>query len=578
MNKTKKFILIRSEPEALTMYKETALKINNPFSSSDKSLLNESEYNLNRSPNTKNSFKIRIDKKSPTGVLMNQIATRTQNSLASNQAYNNKENTKINLINNENNNSQQGNLNLTNKSDNNKNFYLTSSLNSLYKNPKFKNESNSTKETNYMIDLIHKKEITLCLDLIKNLEENGINNAKTIEDDKEKNSEETNNLIGLIKKFNFDNINNQKRIEHQIINDDSNNSLANNNNIIKSDLNTVNDLSLLMTTNFKTNNLVNNKDLNQNINISPLDKNLNNSSMELKNNNSSIIQNNSNIINEKSKLMKSASTNNINISKIKDSKFGLNMPSNRMDFFKNEINFHTGFIRSQKNLYNGEFKFSRKKIKLNPKSFRKKKKEAEKLTLPEIEEYKSIIKEFQKRKRKKQKQSQSIVELKKELGELDLKDQLIEELQDIYQEQKNTFLWDLHETYGDGVEIKEKIDPLKEEINNNIRNINQVKRTQNYFVDGYSLFTGKINKRLNEFNHILGNKFYDKDQKKEKEEKFHKCIEQFENKLKRYKNELLNEENIYRKIFKQKIDFRKDKYQENYEDEKFNIDKKYIIK
>ena len=110
-------------------------------------------------------------------------------------------------------------------------------------------------------------------------------------------------------------------------------------------------------------------------------------------------------------------------------------------------------------------------------------------------------------------------------------------------------MWDLHETYGDGVEIKEKIDPLKEEINNNIRNINQVKRTQNYFVDGYSLFTGKINKRLNEFNHILGNKFYDKDQKKEKEEKFHKCIEQFENKLKRYKNELLNEENIYRKIF-----------------------------
>ena len=75
-----------------------------------------------------------------------------------------------------------------------------------------------------MIDRIHKKEIELCLDLIKKLPENGLKNDKNVnenkdnKDNKEKEYEEANNLIELIKKFNFDNINNQKRIEYQILN------------------------------------------------------------------------------------------------------------------------------------------------------------------------------------------------------------------------------------------------------------------------------------------------------------------------------------------------------------------------
>ena len=579
MNETNNFILLKSEPEAVTMYKETALKINNKLLNHDKPLNKTIFYN-NKNKNKMNTFKIRIDKKlRKSGSLINVIASKTQQTLESNKLNDIKGKMGSILPNKENdiskmNSSKQVSFNLTNNAKIiKKNFYLTSPLNSMYKKINVKNESNSTRATNYMIDLIHKKETELCLDLIKKLPENGLNIEKNIDDKKEANLEETNNLIELIRNFNFDNVNNLKRIEYQIINDNNNNSFSNS-NILKPDINPTNDLSISMTTNFKTNNLLYNTGLNQNINNLPIDKNLNNSSIELKNNNSSIYQNSSNIINEKSKLVKSFSTNNI--SKIKDPRNDLNFQSNRMEYFKNEINFHTGFVRSQKNLYNQVFKSFRKRNNLRPKRYKKPKKESEKLSLPEIEEYKSIIKEIQNRKRKKLRKSQEIIEVKKERGELDFKDKLLDELHDIYQDQKNTFLWDLHDNYG-GEGNKVKVDPLKEEINANIRNINQVKRKQNYFVDGYSLFTGKINQRLNEFNYILGNNFYDKDKKKEKEEKFHRCIEEYENKLNRYRDEFFKEYKIYKKIFKQKIDFRKDKNQENLEDNNFNFDKKYII-
>lgn len=575
MDETNTFILLRNEPEALTMYKETSLKINNQLLNHDKSLMNESEYSLNKNKNKKNFNKIRIDKKLRTGSFVNMISSKTQQSLGFNHLSKGK--TFSNLNKKENNNSKQVTFNITKKNIRNKNFYLTSTLNSIYNKNQFPNSNNSTKYSSYMIDLIHKKESELCLDLIKNLSEKGIHNAKNIGNNKEDNLEETNNLIELIKKFNFDNINNQKMIEDQIINDINNNSIDN--NLVKSDLNSGNDLSISMTTNFKTNNNLfhnmnqNNKNIN-NINNSALDKNLNNSSIELKNNNSSIIQNSSNIINEKSKLIKSSSTNNI--SRIKERKNDFHSKSSRMDYFQNEINFHTGFVRRQKKLYNETFKLLRKRKIFNPKKIRKPKKE-DKLSLPEIEEYKSIIKEIERRKRIKRNKSQKIVELRKEFSELDLKDKLVEELHNIYQNQKNTFLWDLHDNYG-SEENKVKYDPKKEEINANIRNINSIRRKQNYFIDGYSIFNGKINKRLNDFNYVLGNKFYDKDQKKEKEEKFHKCVEDFENKLKKYKDDLFREHKFYNKIFEQNVDFGKDKNQENYQDENFNFDEKYIIK
>ena len=575
MDESNKFILIKSEAEALTMYKETALKINNPFLNPNKSIESENEFYRTKNKNKKNTFKIRIDKKYRTGSLANLIGSKTQHSLDSNQLNN--KNGKTYFMNKKEdniNNSKQVTFNITNTSNKNPYFYLTSPLDSIYRAIKIKKSSDSVRNSNnYMIDLIHKKEIELCLDLIKKLSANGINDAKIIDENKEGNSEETSNLIKLIKKFNFDNINNQKLIEYLILNE-NNNSFVNS-KMLKSDLNSINDLSVSMTTNFKTNNLLYNNNLNQDNNNLSLEQNLNNSSIELKNNNSSFIQNNSNIINEKSKLMKSSSM--YNISKIKEPKDDLNSQNNRKDLYKNEINFHTGFVRSQKNLFKETFKSIRKKPTINPKKIKKSKKETEKLSLPEIEEYKSIIKEIQKRKKKKQDQSQNIIEVKKDLSELDLKDKIIGELHNIYQEEKNTFLWDLHDNYGRG-DSKVKYDPVKEEINANIRNINLVKRKQNHYIDGYSKFIGKVNKRLDEFNYILGNKFYDKEQKKEKEEKFHKCIEEFENKLKKYRDELSGEKKIYNKIFKQKIDFKKDEFQENYQDNNFNFDEKYIIK
>ena len=288
-------------------------------------------------------------------------------------------------------------------------------------------------------------------------------------------------------------------------------------------------------------------------NQSAANKNFNNSSFDLKNNISSIIQNSSNQFNVN--LVKSASTNNI--SNIKPLNVDINSPFNNNNFSKNEINFHTGFVRTQKNIYSDALKSLRRKNFLKAKNAQKSKKEKEKLLLPEIEEFKSIINEIQNRKRKNLKKNQILKEDKKDLSEFDLRDKLIEELKDIYKNQKNTFISYLQKNL-DREEDEIKYDPLKVEINNNISVINKIKRKQNYFIDGYSI-VNKINERLGEYNYILGDKFYDRSQKKQKAEKFYKSIEKFENKLKKYRKELEKEHNIYKKISKQEIDFKKDK-------------------
>jgi len=569
------FILLRSEPEAITMYKDPSLKINNEFLIQDKNIDSNNIYNKisKRNMNKNSTIKIPIHKGiKKDRTLRNFMRSKTQQTLDSNNFMSFKGKTESILIPKKHNmkNDKQVNFNLSNNYSNIKNFYLTSSFNSMHKkNQSQKNISYSTRETNYMIDLIHKKEIKLCLDLIRKLPENGIENKNNIDEKKEGNFKETNNLIGLIKNFNFDNINNQKRIEYQIIND--NNNSFDNSNILKSEIIPLDNSLVSNGTTLKPKNINDNINNNQNINNLALEKTFNNSSIDIKNNNSNILQNNSNHTNIK--LIKSQSTNNLS-TKYRGTKS--NIFANKMDYFKNEINFHTGFVRSQKNIYNEAFKSFRRKNLLNHKKLKKIKKDKEKLTLPEIEEYKSIIKEIETRKNKQRSKSKDILEDKKDRSELDLKDKLYDELQDIYKDQKSTFLYDLQKNYS-GKKNRINYDPIKEEKNANIRNINNNKRKENYYVDGYSLFNGNVNKRLNEFNYILGNKFYDKEQKKEKEEKFYKCIEEFENKLKRYRNDLFNEQKEYKKIFKQNIDFRKDKNKEDYESKNFEFNKKYLI-
>ena len=71
---------------------------------------------------------------------------------------------------------------------------------------KFKNKN--------MIDLMHNKEIQLCLNLIKNFpKESRKTNFNKIRDS------QTNVLINQIKSFNFENINNQRIVEKKVIND-----------------------------------------------------------------------------------------------------------------------------------------------------------------------------------------------------------------------------------------------------------------------------------------------------------------------------------------------------------------------
>ena len=547
MEKSKYFILLKCEQESIEMYKEPALKINNQFLTFDKNNSNQKELDSNK--NIKRGKRLKFPILKNNNSLKKLISSRSQKSLITNKIKEDIENplsikkTRICLP-------------YNNKY---KNFYLTSTLHS--KNKKVMNQSsfNSTRETNPMIDLIHKKETEIIIDLIKKLPQNVVN-AKNIDENQEANSEEANSLIRLIKDFKFDNINNQKRIEYQIIKDkEIKDSIINNNyensKILNSDIvnnNPNNNLSISMSSNLKVKSFIDNPNFNQN-NHASSNKNLNNSTLDIKNNISSIFQNSSNQINVN--LVKSASTNNI--SKIRNLNGDLNSPFNN-NFSKNEINFHTGFVRTQKNIYTDALKSLRKKNFFKANIVKRPKKQNDKLLLPEIEEFKSIINEIENRKRKIQKKSQILHEVKKDISELDLKDRLIEELKDIYKDQKNRFI-DYLQKNLDRDENERKYDPVKVEINNNICEINKIKRKQNNFVDGYSLFGNDINKRLGEFNYILGDKFYDRDQKEEKVEKFYKCIEKFENNVKKYRKELEQEHKFYKKIYAQKIDFKKDK-------------------
>ena len=425
-------------------------------------------------------------------------------------------------------------------------FYITSSFVPISQKPTMRNYSSfqnlNVNNKNFIIDLIHEKEIQLCLDLIKSFPQSNKNKRLNIKKDFK--NKETSNLIRLIKTFNIDNINNQRLIEKQIL-DKFNYS---------SELNPLNTLSVSMSTNYRTNNLPVNNVYKFNLsNIS--NKNLNSSSITLKNNSSfnknlddSNILNNNSSINEKltkSKIIKSIH-NRINHNNIYDP--------------KNEINFHTGFVRSQKNVYEdvySKYFKNRKKDAIRVKRFRKKKQDANKLSLPEIEEYKTIIKEIETRKNKGLRKSQSAADINKDKNEVVLKDQLMEELNNVYLKQKNSFLNSLKDNFGDSEKLQ--IETYKNEINENIKNINKNKRCPNVFVDGYSMFDGDINKKIKEYNYVLGNRFYDKNQKMEKTKKFFKLANEFDNKIKMYQNELLNEKLKYKNVFKPKIDFNKDK-------------------
>ena len=432
-----------------------------------------------------------------------------------------------------------------------KNFYLTSFKPS-YKIKKMKISNSCQDLNNYnkynVIDLIHEKEIQLCLELIKkypDIEKNKDRNVNV----KELKTKETSDIIREIKRFNFDNIKDQKTVADQIL--DNYNYLINYENIPLS--------TLSMSTNYRTNKMPMNSMYKLNIsNISTNNVNFNSSTISK--NNSSILNNNSSSNNKT--LLK------LKMSKSFNSKINSNLNTNNNIYNKliydprNEINFNTGFIKSQKNIYEDVYskyfknKKHNKKNEIKARRYRQKKEEANKLTLPEIEEFKSIIKEIEKQKMRENRRNKSVI-FNKDKNDLIVKDQLLEELNRLYKKQKEMFLNSLKTNFGDTEKARE--DLRKKEINKNIQNINKIRRAPNVFVDGYSLLDGSINKKLKQYNYILGNKFHDKEQKKEKELKFNQCVNEFENKINYYKKKLMEEKEIYKKIFKPKIDFSKDK-------------------
>ena len=431
-----------------------------------------------------------------------------------------------------------------------KNFYLTSFKPS-YKIKKMKISNSCQDLNNYnkynVIDLIHEKEIQLCLELIKkypDIEKNKDRNVNV----KELKTKETSDIIREIKRFNFDNIKDQKTVADQIL--DNYNYLINYENIPLS--------TLSMSTNYRTNKMPMNSMYKLNIsNISTNNVNFNSSTISK--NNSSILNNNSSSNNKT--LLK------LKMSKSFNSKINSNLNTNNNIYNKliydprNEINFNTGFIKSQKNIYEDVYskyfknKKHNKKNEIKARRYRQKKEEANKLTLPEIEEFKSIIKEIEKQKMRENRRNKSVI-YNKDKNDLIVKDQLLEELNRLYKKQKEMFLNSLKTNFGDTEKARE--DLRKKEINKNIQNINKIRRAPNVFVDGYSLLDGSINKKLKQYNYILGNKFHDKEQKKEKELKFNQCVNEFENKINYYKKKLMEEKEIYKQIFKPKIDFSKD--------------------
>ena len=145
----------------------------------------------------------------------------------------------------------------------------------------------------------------------------------------------------------------------------------------------------------------------------------------------------------------------------------------------------------------------------------RKKEEKNKFSLPEIEEYKSILKDIENKKRKCEtlRKSQKYLDTIKEENDFMLKNKLVDELNTIYLNQKNIFL----DYFRDNRNKKKILTELyKKKVNDNIENVNKIKRGPNMYADGYSLLDGNINKRLKQFNNILGNKFYDKEQKMDK--------------------------------------------------------------
>ena len=383
---------------------------------------------------------------------------------------------------------------------------------SLILSPLAKYNINKNKES--LLDIIHNKEIDLCMHLIKKLSEKKRKVIKSIIlndniNDECNGDEEIHNIIKNLKNFNL------------ISNEIKNNYQRTPTSIDNLSMSTYYKTNI---SNNKSNSLGNNLKINMR-NYSSAD---NNNQTEMKNTN----------INASKEIIKPA---------IKKSKNNLSKNINTVYNPKDEINFHTGFIRLQKNIDI----YSRLNNRSSEKYHKKRSLyDDKKLLLAEIDEYRAIIKEIENRENKKLLRSKSVMENNKEKNEI-VKDKLTEELNEIYLNQKKMFIDYIKDKANSN--NKSRLELYKEAVNKNINRINKNKRIPNTFIDGYSLFDGKTNKFIGQYNYILGNKFHDKFQKSIKAKKLFQCVNELEDKYKENLDELLIKYNDYKKLFVPKL-------------------------
>lgn len=192
-----------------------------------------------------------------------------------------------------------------------------------------------------------------------------------------------------------------------------------------------------------------------------------------------------------------------------------------------------------------------RKIYISP---NKRKKEA---SLFEIEEYKNILKKINQKKgidKEVDKIPKKIINVDNLKREDFYKDVLERELRLILNNQRNIFIKDLIQKQKN----KEKVIQNQLNLNKFIRCISVNKKPTNNFIDGYSILEGK-NKQSEEYNNILGNHLYSKEQKLEKLIKYFRSIDEYEDKRKNNIEKLLKADNKYRQLFIPNIDLNKEK-------------------
>ena len=383
---------------------------------------------------------------------------------------------------------------------------------------------NSLNKFNF-IDLMHEKQIQLCLNLIKYLPE-----SETINYKNEENNSKINNLIHLIKNSQLNTIYNQSTVNKRLSNDSNMNSdetRYRNNLILTTFKNKIGSINNKTTrTNLNISNISIKNNLTMNTDRQDSETKYKSQQGSLKVNDNITIPRKDNFI--KIKILKlSEEPKDPNVQEEQNDDTNKNKEKKIIQKINKFINFRTGFVRNTLDVPHGKeyYQLNNKSISNETlvDNYRKKKEKSEKLSKEQIDEYKSIIKYLDNNSK-----TERIHQKKNNFNDININDNnkeyisrnqtLRNELSEIYRKQKMAFFRDIQN--GPAKQLRDKMNIYYGKVNSNIDRINSIQRNANRYVDGYSVYSGRINKLLNDFNHVLGNKFHGKEQKKKKKKNF----------------------------------------------------------